>query len=1012
MNGTRREKGIEGTARRYVKAKGTWLRLCEVALLVILLSTGQAKAIETSEVGLFTAIAPDAMIVLDLSGSMKWNPPGDHDAYNYPTKQYSNSTCSGPFYEDQSVPGYTTYCSRFEIARKTLFNILDDNRDGTVNANDETSMNIRFGLGKFQGSTYVKLRDIATKYSQVYCGSTASCTVNQASGDTSSINYWMTYYNVVGATPLVSALSGVKGYLDTHKTTDAYQSCRQKFVILVSDGADTMSCSGTGYDTQADQYKRRRDSVMEAKALADAGYKVFVIGMGSNMPDHLKNTLNWMAYWGGTDNPLNPNAGSTSGFDPSLVSSCGSSSTTGTCDGTSDQCFATSNDPGTAPLSGYAFLANNAAELEAAFRQAINHIREATYSFTQSSVASSRLIDENYLYEATFQPANGEPFWQGHIKKYNINSDGSIGSVAWDAGAVLQATTANARSIYTYKSGSMIDFTTSGITSTDLNVADDTRRNEVVGFIRGESAYNPDNWKLGDTFRSNPITVGTPSQYYRDSRDVANAFATFRSNNVRSTANGKRIVLAGANDGQLHAFRTSDGAELWSFIAPNLLTKLKDIAHASHPTGLTHQYYVDGPISVADVWLGSGDGTTKNPSDWKTLVVFGQGRGATQTLWSSSSSCSGGFSNVYSATASYYCGYHALDITNSATPAYKWRITPSASQAPYLGDPWSKMMVSRVKIGGVEKWVGFFGGGHNYSNCTGTGCDTRGKGFFVVDLSTGNVLWSHTLADNANMAYAMPGTPTIMDTDNDGFIDLAYMGDLGGNVWRFRFCLASDGGTCGTSSWTGSTLFSRGSGAGPVYAAPSATRDVNGNVWIYWGTGDKTEPIVVGTQTDRFYALKDATLSGTYTLGNLENITSGTYTDSTSKRGWYIDLSGAGEKCLSEASIFAGQVYFTSYTPAGGAGDPCSQAGTAKIYAVSYLSGAGSLSGGSRSMPLGVGIPTAPVLSMNPYASTPDLYVTVSGGAGIGASTQKANISPPTIANRNNILYWRDRRIQ
>ena len=238
----------------------------------------------------------------------------------------------------------------------------------------------------------------------------------------------------------------MKGYLDTHKTTDAYQSCRQKFVILVSDGADTMSCGGAGYDTQSDQYKRRRDSVMAAKALADAGYKVFVIGMGSNMPDHLKNTLNWMAYWGGTDNPLIPNAGSTSGFDPSLVSSCGSSSTTGTCDGTSDQCFATSNDPGTAPLSGYAFLANNAAELEAAFRQAINHIREATYSFTQSSVASSRLIDENYLYEATFQPANGEPFWQGHIKKYNINSDGSIGSVAWDAGTVLQSTSAAARS--------------------------------------------------------------------------------------------------------------------------------------------------------------------------------------------------------------------------------------------------------------------------------------------------------------------------------------------------------------------------------------------------------------------------------------------------------------------------------------------------------------------------------------------------------------------------------------
>jgi type IV pilus assembly protein PilY1 len=836
--------------------------------------------------------------------------------------------------------------------------------------------------------------------------------VNQAAEGTSNIRYWMSSSNVVGATPLVSALSGVKVYLDSHKAADSYQSCRQKFVILVSDGADTMSCSGAGNDTQADQYKRRRDSVLAAKALADAGYKVFVIGMGSSMPDYLRNTLNWMAYYGGTDNPLLPNAGSTSGFDPSLVSSCGSSFTTGTCDGTSDQCFASSNDPGTAALSGYAFLANDAAELEAAFRQAINHIREATYSFTQSSVASSRLVDENFLYEASFQPANGEPFWQGHIKKYNINTDGSIGSVAWDAGEVLQSTSASSRAIYTYKSGSLTTFATSTISSTDLNVADDTRRNEVVGFIRGESAFNPDNWKLGDTFRSNPITVGTPSLYYRDGRDGANAFAAFRSLNVRSTANGKRIVLAGANDGQIHAFRTTDGVELWSFIAPNLLSKLKDIAHTTHPTGLTHQYYVDGPISVADVWLGSGDGTTKSAADWKTLLVFGQGRGATQTLWSSSGSCDGGFSNVYSAATPYYCGYHALDITNTAAPAYKWRITPSASQAPYLGDPWSKMMVNRVKVGGVEKWVGLIGGGHNYSSCSGTGCDTRGKGFFVVELATGNVLWSYTLADNASMAYAMPGTPTMIDSDRDGFIDLVYMGDLGGNVWRFKFCSDADGSSCGTSNWSGSILFSRGSGAGPVYAAPSAARDASGNIWVYWGTGDKAEPIVAGTQADRFYALKDATLSGSYTIGSLENISSGTYTDSSSKRGWYIDLTGTGEKSLSEASVFSSQVYFTTYTPAGGVGDPCSQAGTARLYAVSYLSGAGSLTGGNRSMVLGMGIPTAPVLSMNPFGNTPDLYVTVSGGAGIGSTTQKANVSPPSIANRTSILHWRDRRIQ
>ena len=168
-----------GTRRR----RGLWL--CSVALLVILLSTGQAwAAIETSEVGLFTAVAPDAMIVLDLSGSMKWNPPGDHDSWNNPTNSTATPPARVPSTTIRACRATRPYCSRFEIARKTLFSILDDNRDGTVNANDETSMNIRFGLGKFQGSSYVKLRDIATKYSVIYCGNNTSCTVDQAAEGT------------------------------------------------------------------------------------------------------------------------------------------------------------------------------------------------------------------------------------------------------------------------------------------------------------------------------------------------------------------------------------------------------------------------------------------------------------------------------------------------------------------------------------------------------------------------------------------------------------------------------------------------------------------------------------------------------------------------------------------------------------------------------------------------------------------------------------------------------------
>ncbi len=104
-----------------------------------------------TETGLFTNVAPEAMIVLDLSGSMKWNPPGDHDSWNNPTYEYSDPTCAGPFYDDNWHSGYTTYCSRFEIARKTLFNMLDDNHNGTIDSQDETSLNIRIGLGQVPG---------------------------------------------------------------------------------------------------------------------------------------------------------------------------------------------------------------------------------------------------------------------------------------------------------------------------------------------------------------------------------------------------------------------------------------------------------------------------------------------------------------------------------------------------------------------------------------------------------------------------------------------------------------------------------------------------------------------------------------------------------------------------------------------------------------------------------------------------------------------------------------------
>ena len=135
------------------------------------------------------------------------------------------------------------------------------------------------------------------------------------------------------------------------------------------------------------------------------------------------------------------------------MTSCGDSATTGTCNGTSANCFAESNDPGNTPLSGYAFLASDADQLAASLKTAINIIREATYSFSQSSIQSSRTQDENFIYEGSFQPIDGDPYWRGHFKKYNINSNGTVGTFVWDAGLLLQAADAAGRMIYTYKGG-------------------------------------------------------------------------------------------------------------------------------------------------------------------------------------------------------------------------------------------------------------------------------------------------------------------------------------------------------------------------------------------------------------------------------------------------------------------------------------------------------------------------------------------------------------------------------
>jgi len=784
-----------------------------------------------------------------------------------------------------------------------------------------------------------------------------------------------------GLTPTEGTLQSAINYFNGSSTypSPIQYSCQQNFIVFVTDGLpDTDPNGNPGSATsRMPGVLNKLNSLRSLTATISGGsntydIKTFVVGVGLTSAD--KALLDSMAVAGGTD------------------------------------------------VGGHAYYADNPSQFQAALATVFSNIIENSYSFSLASIASTRTVSENYIYQASFEPLNGEPFWQGHLQQYSILSNGDVGSPLWDAGSILQSTNAASRNMLTYKSGALTAFTTGNITPADLGVSTTASVASIVGYFRGDPAYNPDNWKLGDIYHSSPVTVGSPNQYFADLQDLNNAFAQFYVINQRTAANGKEIVVVGSNDAQLHAFRTLDGTESWSFISPNFLNRLQDVAHSTNPSMQAHQFFTDGPMTVADAWLGSGDYTHKSPTDWHTLLIYGEGRGGGSTLWSSSPSCNSGFSLVYTSYYPNYCGYYAFDITNTANPQYLWSINVNSTQAPYLGDPWSEVAVGRVKINGSEKWVGFFGGGYNAQNCGASGsCDTRGKGFFVVDLSNGNILWSYTNAGDSNMNYSLPGSVAIVDSDNDGFIDTAYIGDLGGNMWRFTFCPISGVSTCGTGNWSGGLLFQNTGSITPIYTTPSITRDQTNNLWVFWGTGDETNPTTITSQ-DNFYAVKDTSRSGTYGSGDLQNITASTYSDAPTKHGWYFNLP-TGEKILSNLTVFGGVAYFATYAPSLGT-DPCSNAGTGKLYAISYATGSSILSSSSgtstplsSSIALGAGIPIGPIISFKPSgAMPPDIYVTESGGTagglGTSVSTQRVNFSPPTVINRTNMLYWEDLRVQ
>ncbi|HFC4944833.1 TPA: PilC family type IV pilus tip adhesin [Neisseria gonorrhoeae] len=91
-------------------------------------------------------------------------------------------------------------------------------------------------------------------------------------------------------------------------------------------------------------------------------------------------------------------------------------------------------------------------------------------------------------------------------------------------------------------------------------------------------------------------------------------------------------------------------------------------------------------------------------------------------------------------------------------------------------------------------------------------------------------------------------SPTLVDKDLDGIVDIAYAGDRGGNMYRF------DLSDSNPSKWSVSTIFE---GQRPITSAPAVSRLADKRVVIFGTGSDLSEEDVVGTDQQYIYGIFD-----------------------------------------------------------------------------------------------------------------------------------------------------------
>lgn len=572
---------------------------------------------------------------------------------------------------------------------------------------------------------------------------------------------------------------------------------------------------------------------------------------------------------------------------------------------------------------GTYYSASNPSSVETGLRDALAGV--SARIGTASAAATSNLepvAGDNAVYMATYRSVK----WDGDLSAYTINpSTGALSSPdtpTWSAQKALDlqvsgASSGDGRTIkyfstastatnnlqsFTYanlnadsKGSNFANVCSNSLLSQCLQLTDAQKTlantgNNLVNYLRGQSTYeaklgatNPlyraREHVLGDAVNAMPVYVKKP-QFDYGKYDTT--YTTFKDNNASRAGN----VYMAANDGMLHAINADNGQERWAFVPSFVMPAMHKLAD----TNYTHQYYVDGSPTVADVCATLKSGTPSacaSSTDWKTILVAGLNKGG--------------------------CGYYALDVSDPANPKGLWEFSNDN-----LGYSYGNPVVTRRKDG---KWVAIFTSGYN--NVPGTCGKTTGDGVgrvFVVDAMTGELLDTISTGEGSTTTPSNLGKLNAwVDNAQLNTADVLYAGDMLGNIWRIDFDDNHALPSSGKDAFKLATLQDASGVAQPITVKPELAYVQNSRV-VMVGTGRLLNTSDLGNhQTQSLYGLKDD-LTATSGIGNPRAssnaavIKARSFTTTTnsagksirtisgdainwsSDKGWYVDFSTAGER--------------------------------------------------------------------------------------------------------------------